>query len=314
MKKMNLKRILGIVFAVALLSSCASTSKSTAAKLTKTGSRAFWKIEGTDKNGNPSTVYIQGTFHLGDEQILPLADEVQNAFVNADRLVGEISTQGYAELASRSAELNAPNKDGKKITDSLTDTEKAFLIQVFGENLPLVDPLDPWQVTTALTASLYASSGLSAEYGLDNSFIASAAQLGRTWEGLDEVQTQIDVITYGDYDFQIKTLKEMIRTILDPKDGAELLSLTTGLYKAYVKDDMKEMEKLFNKSNENDVEDDPRNKEMLDLVYKNRNKDWAKDITNYLNEGGTTFIFAGTAHWLGDVSVFKFLRDMKTIN
>ena len=60
MKKMNLKRILGIVFAVALLSSCASTSKSTAAKLTKTGSRAFWKIEGTDKNGNPSTVYIQG--------------------------------------------------------------------------------------------------------------------------------------------------------------------------------------------------------------------------------------------------------------
>lgn len=313
MKKINLKRIFGIVFAVALLSSCATTSKDTGAKLTKTGSRAFWKIEGTDKNGNPSTVYIQGTFHLGDERILPLADEVQNAFVSADRIVGEISTEGYAELAARAPELNAPNKDGKKITDHLTDEEKAFMLQVFQQNLPLVDPLDPWQATTAITASLYTASGLSAEYGLDNSFIASATQLGRTWEGLDDIQTQIDVITFGDYNFQINTLKEMIKTLQDPEDSKELLGMTSGLYEAYVKDDMKEMEKLFDKSNADDVAEDPRYKDMLDLVYTKRNKDWAGDITNYLNEGGTTFIFAGTAHWLGDVSVFKFLRDMKTI-
>ena len=116
MKKLNLKAILGAFILALVLTSCASTpsaSKKALATLTKTDSRAFWRIDGTDKNGNPSTVYIQGTFHLGDERIFPLSEEVQQAFVNADRHAGEISTQGYADLAAASSQLNAPNKEGK---------------------------------------------------------------------------------------------------------------------------------------------------------------------------------------------------------
>ena len=94
MKKFNFKTILGVFILALVLTSCASTSasKKAPATLTKTDSRAFWRIDGTDKNGNPSTVYIQGTFHLGDERIFPLSEEVQQAFVNADRHAGELST------------------------------------------------------------------------------------------------------------------------------------------------------------------------------------------------------------------------------
>jgi uncharacterized protein YbaP (TraB family) len=49
------------------------------------------------------------------------------------------------------------------------------------------------------------------------------------------------------------------------------------------------------------------------MVYANRNKDWANDITEYLAQGGTTFIFAGTAHWVGNDSVFNYLRKLGTI-
>ena len=295
------------------MTSCASTPKKAPATLTKTESRAFWRIDGTDAEGNPSTVYIQGTFHLGDERIFPLSEEVQNAFLNADRHAGEISTQGYADLAALSPQFNAPNKDGKLVTDYLTDEEKAYLLSVFGENLSIVDPLDPWQIKNALAILLYINTGLSSEYGLDNSFIATLSQMGKEWEGLDELQVQIDVITFGDYDTQIKMLKDMLKVLTDKAEAEELTKLTVDLYESYANDDMEKMTELLEMSNAKDEKTDKLYIDYNNMVYRDRNKDWAQDITNYLNEGGRTFIFAGCAHWLGEESTFKYLKKMKTI-
>ncbi len=311
--KKNLKAILGTFVLVLVLASCASTPKKAPATLTKTDSRAFWRIDGTDKNGNPSTVYIQGTFHLGDERIFPLSEEVQQAFLNADRYAGEISTQGYADLAAAGPQLNAPNKDGKLVTDYLTDDEKAFVQMAFGDNLAIVNPLEPWQIKTALAVLIYTNTGLSAEYGLDNSFVATLSQMGKQWDGLDELQVQLDIITFGDYDTQIKMLKDILKVFLNEKDSAELTKSTVDLYESYVNDDMKQMEKLLKLSNDKDESSDQLYIDYNRMVFHDRNQEWAQDITNYLEEGGTTFIFAGCGHWLGDDSTFKFLKKMKTI-
>ena len=316
MKKSNLKAILGLFFLATVLISCASTpsaSKKAPATLTKTDSRAFWRIDGTDKNGNPSTVYIQGTFHLGDERIFPLSEEVQQAFVNADRHAGEISTQGYVDLAAAGPQLNAPNKDGKLVTDHLTEEEKAFVEYAFGENLAIVNPLEPWQIKTALALLIYTNTGLSSEYGLDNSFVATLSQMGKEWDGLDELQVQLDIITFGDYDTQIKMLKDILKVFLDEKESEELTKSTVELYESYVNDDMKTMEKLLTMSNKKDEDSDQLYIDYNHMVFRDRNQEWAQDITNYLEEGGTTFIFAGCGHWLGPDSTFKFLKKMKTI-
>lgn len=300
-------------FVALMLSSCATTSKQAKAKLTKTQSRAFWKIEGTDVNGNPSVVYIQGTFHLGDERIYPLSEEVQKAFMSADRYAGELSTQSYVDLATISPSLAAPNKDGKLVTDYLTEEENAFMQMAFAENLPLVATLEPWQSTTALGIALYVNSGLSAEYGLDNSFVATLSQSGVAWEGLDDLQVQLDIITFGDYDTQIQMLKDTIKSLTDENANAELIESTVSLYDYYVADDMKKMANLFKEENDDEEEAAEFYNEYHKLVYTDRNEEWAQDITDYLAQGGTTFIFAGTAHWIGDESVFTFLKKMGTI-
>ncbi len=82
-----------------VFASCATTGKGSApATLTETPARMFWRIDGTDKNGNPSTVYVQGTFHVGDDRLYPLADMVVEAWGTADRLMAEISDEDYATL------------------------------------------------------------------------------------------------------------------------------------------------------------------------------------------------------------------------
>ena len=62
------------------------------ATLTKTDSRMLWRIDGKDKNGNPSVVYVLGTFHFATDEIYPLSDEILDAWNSADRLVAEISS------------------------------------------------------------------------------------------------------------------------------------------------------------------------------------------------------------------------------
>lgn len=314
MKKLNLKLFALLFVAVTLFASCATTKQKTPkATLTKTDSRMFWRIDGTDANGNPSTVYIQGTFHLGDERIYPLSDEVQQAFVSADRWAGEISTAGYEEIAAAGPALNAPNPDGKIVTDYLEPDEVAFLETVFGPNLPFVAGLEPWQSTTALGVGMYTDTGLSSQYGLDNAFVATLAQNGKEWDGLDEAQVQLDIITFGDYDVQIQMLKDTLQAFINPENSEKLTELTVGLYDAYLNDDVDKISGLFSESNESEEEQAAFYKEYHNAVYANRNKDWANDITKYLAEGGTTFIFAGTAHWVGGESVFTFLRKMGTI-
>ncbi|MBP5175364.1 MAG: TraB/GumN family protein, partial [Treponema sp.] len=44
-----------------------------------------------------------------------------------------------------------------------------------------------------------------------------------------------------------------------------------------------------------------------EALLTKRNKAWAEKIKGYLNEGGETFIFAGSMHFLGKDSVFKYL-------
>ena len=45
-----------------------------------------------------------------------------------------------------------------------------------------------------------------------------------------------------------------------------------------------------------------------DALLKDRNIVWADKFEEYLNKGGTSFVFAGLAHFLGEDCVFEQMR------
>ena len=57
----------------------------------------FWEINGKDKNGEDSKLYVLGTFHLADER-LQIPEKVIQAFDSADRLVGEMSSNDWQDV------------------------------------------------------------------------------------------------------------------------------------------------------------------------------------------------------------------------
>lgn len=298
----------------ALMMSCATTGGRAKATLTECPERMFWRIDGTDKKGNPSVVYVQGSFHLGDERMFPLADPVMAAWDSADRLVAEISSTDTAQVQIKVMELMVDSfkkAAGRVVTDGLTDKQKATLGKYMeAEVAAKLALFEPWLTTYSIAAAIYQGNGLSSEYGLDNNLMAYANESGREVEGLDTIQLQLDVITYGSYDEQMDMLRDVLDELDDP---TEVIAMTKSLYEAYLAND----KVTFARKSDEEKEADENKHDFYNaynkMIYDDRNKDWAKDITGYLREGGTTFIFAGAAHWTGEDSVFDYLRKMGTI-
>ena len=107
---------------------------------------------------------------------------------------------------------------------------------------------------------------------------------------------------------------DMLRDLLDELDAPdEVIAMTNSLYEAYLANDKAHFAQSSDEAKKADETRHAFYKAYNKMIYDDRNKDWAKDITGYLREGGTTFIFAGTAHWTGEGSVFDYLRKMGTM-
>lgn len=315
MKKIT--KVLSIVGAIlfsATLFSCATTQQK-AATVEETD-RMFWTISGTDSKGNPSTVYILGTIHVGDERLYPLPDNISAALLSADRIAGEISSKDMQVLSAKTEKLmNESLKNasaaGRNVKDYLTAEQWAVVYSIFGEGADIMALYEPWVMTSTVSMLEYAQSGLLPDYGIDNNLMAMFLNEGKSWDGLDELQTQLDVITFGNYDQQLYMLKENLNAIIDP---TETNTYINKLYNAYLTGNSQVVAEIFKDS---ETCNDPEMQSFVDsynnLVMAKRNSDWAPKIKKYLSRGGTTFIFAGCGHFSGDDSVFKYLKQIGAI-
>lgn len=302
-KKHFTKLFLTTVFFVFV--SCASVPVREKARVTKTPHRMFWRIDGTDLKGRNTTVYVQGTIHIGDDRLLPLDEEVIAAFDSSDRIVAECSSRDFNRMGFYSLRLVRPNEDGKVVTDYLTDAENIALHEYIGgepgyENLIRMNPLI---LESYLTVKVASEFGLDSEAGLDMFFYDRARKNGKSVEGLDELEDQLKLLSFGDYEFQMAVLKYFL-TGLSEGESEQLADM----YEAYLDDDLEVFLEEAEKESEEEVIDSPYYEQYEKAMMLDRNTDWVKDIKKYLDAGGTTFIFTGAAHWLGEESVFELLK------
>ncbi|MCR5218126.1 TraB/GumN family protein [Treponema sp.] len=292
-----------------VLASCASVPVSQKACVTKTDQRLFWRIDGVDKKGKPSVIYIQGTIHVGDERLTSVSDEVLEAFTLSDRIVAEVSSRDFIKTGFYAVRLAMPNKDGKIVTDYLNEEQKATLDYYLKDDSAYngLIQMNPMMVENYLTIKFAEESGLKSEDGLDMVFYKMAKRRGKPVEGLDALETQMNLLAYGDYDFQINYLRHSLDQLKEAKE--KNINPMLELYELYLADDIENLNLLLEEEDEDDQKLPEEFDNFKNKITLERNQEWVGDIKKYLNEGGTTFIFTGCAHWLGKDSVFELLRQ-----
>lgn len=314
MKNLTAKMMMKIgTLSIALITilaftSCATKVDRPKAVLVEEADTMFWRIDGTDKRGNPSTIYVQGTIHIGPEKP-EISKSVLEKFNNANRVAGEIASDDWAKVTKATQQMMQESwHEDKNILEELNPINSAKMLQLFGgkEALEPICHYEPWIFISTLQNSIYLAAGLSPDYGVD--FVLEDLNLaaGRKTIGLDNYKTQLQLIRYGDYDTQLAMLKDMLKDYPFTKTINELYDL----YESYKAND-----KLAIITKENaDIEEDKKNLDFYENYYTelttNRNKDWAKKFDKFLSDGGTTFVFAGCLHFLGEDSVFEQMKKM----
>ncbi len=311
-KKINL--LLSFFFLSFFVISCASNPHSDIvaqkALLSKESDRMFWKISGTDKKGNPSDVYIQGTVHLGNDRIFPVSENVLNQFNKANRVFAEISSEDMIKAMSLTIRVMKESfqRDGRLVTDSLSEKQNEVLKKYTNPVLlKKFNMFEPWVFLMSIETSIFFDYGVDEKHGLDNVFYGLAKEQGREVGGLDSLETQMNLFRYKDYETQLFLLKD----ILDNVD--EAIVQFQNLYEAYVHDDIEKMKTIMNENEQKDKQKNQLYVEYNKKVLLDRNESWAKQITHFLEEGGSTFIYVGAGHLIEGKTLFDFLREMGTI-
>ena len=116
------------------------------------------------------------------------------------------------------------------------------------------------------------------------------------------------LLAFGTAEEQLALLQEMLHNIIEEK--LDEFEIVNQMVAAYLEDNRAKVESLVQQSIQDEIEAAGADyvKAYTDLVYTQRNRSWADQITTMLQqENETYFIFAGAAHWLAEDSVFNML-------
>jgi len=316
--KRNTEKVLSLFLVCVLvvsLFSCA-TKGPEVPTLTKVENQMLWKIEGSDYKGRLSTIYVLGTIHVGDERLYPLTAEVEDAFGYADKFYGEISSDGWDNLMLKtSMRMNHAATEAGKIKeelgygwyDQLSEEQKALLVEKIGEpTLSSIKDSMPWVTNNVFTSVLSAETDFNSNYAYDMHFTEICKNLNIKLEGLDEVDTQLDVLSYGDYDFQLNMLIESINEVLENPNVVK--EEFVKLYEAYLSGDENKIAEFTYDDMIVEIAENPELEGYYNALYLDRNTNWAETFSQLLYEGGNTFVFAGCGHFVGKDSVFEIMK------
>ena len=282
------------------------------AKLTKYPDAMLWQLDAAAKDGTPSKVYILGTYHAGDDRVLNFPECVSTALEEADRYVCELSSQVWSQLPDMMQSLTMKSfltDLSHTLIDDLTEEEITLITQFIDpQTLAQLVCFEPWVLNNYLQPIVMLAADLDTQKAYDvmiMDYIATQKN-NQGFEGLDDAQTQLDLVAWGDWDTQMTMLRDTLDDLKNLDIAAQEM---TELYELFIQADDQAFADFYFKDFEDEIKKHPVYKDYFDALLSRRNKDWALKIADYLDEPGVTFIFAGCAHFIGDDSVFDYMQQ-----
>jgi len=257
----------------------------------------LWKVTGP----GDSRVYLLGSFHLLRAQDYPLAADVDQAFVASKRVVFELSPQDMQSPQLTQKMLQAAVRtDGTELKRDL-DPATWTKLQAYAtaNNLPLaqLQGMKPWFVGLTITLGQFTKMGLDPNLGLDRHFMQRAATAGKPTSGLEDIDTQVGVLS----GMSAAEQQQMVAEALDQADKADAEGRK--LHDAWRRGD----DKLLWTSMAAQMRGEYP--QLYKRINTERNDAWVPKLQQYLQAGqGGTLVVVGTLHLLGDDGVVDKLK------
>jgi uncharacterized protein YbaP (TraB family) len=253
---------------------------------------AMWMVKDQD-----TTIYLFGTFHVGDGKVEWFNDEVKAAFDQSREVVLELVPPEDPKTLAPLIEKYAKDKSGKPLAEKLSPAGREKLTKLLaGMGAPptALDKFTPMFAMMNLVLVPYQALGMTAEHGTETKLVSAAKSAGKTLGELEGFEAQLKMLDRIPEKAQLAAFEEMLATF----DEAPAL--------------IKRMVEYWNGGNAEGFaalmkEMQGTTPEMYKVMLTDRNANWAEWIDTRLDRPGTVFVGVGTAHLAGADSVQQLL-------
>ncbi|NJK29986.1 MAG: TraB/GumN family protein [Acaryochloris sp. SU_5_25] len=246
-----------------------------------------------------NTVYILGSIHLLKPSDYPLAQQINEAYDNAEKLVLEVDLGDLKSSQAQSIVLDkATAKDGKTLQDRLTpQTYELAKTKASEIGLPIeaFSGFEPWFFSLSLVTLKLQRLDFKTEHGVDQYFFNKATQDKKEILALETIEDQFNLFDNFSQGNQEKYIRQTIE---------ELDTLETSFKKivgAWKVGDEKTLESLMFESF-NDYPD------LEDQIFGARNRKWMTTLEPLLQKEEDYLVIVGAGHLVGKDNVLQLLQ------
>jgi uncharacterized protein YbaP (TraB family) len=259
------------------------------------GKSILWKSE---KDGH--TLYLMGSIHVLKQSNYPLAQAMEDAYLNSDLIAFEVDIAESESVATQQLFLqHGMFHNGQTLQKNISPETFQDLRQYLATiqlSPNLFNRMKPPLCAMTITIMEMQHLGFDAQYGLDRYFNSKAQADGKKTDALETIE------------FQVKLFFDQSRS------QQELFLKQTLTEMKQLKDIMKKMETAWLTGNTADLSsillasfaDFPEFQEQL-LLQRNRN--WIPKIIQLHNHNQSTLIIVGAAHLVGEGSIIELLTN-----
>jgi uncharacterized protein len=269
----------------------AVTSKKPVKTVKQKENTLLWEVTGNQLT-KPS--YIFGTMHILCADDAKLSDNLKKVIKDSEQIYFEIDMDDMQQMMSSVQFLRM--RDGKKISDLLTEAEYERVKKFFERNKSLIpfqmlNRFKPYFVSSVIGERMMACEKVN---GMEQQIMEEAGKYEKDIKGLESIEFQASIFDSIPYEKQAKDLV----TYVDSIDSYRKVLLE--MIDVYRAQDLKKMEELVVKS-------DPGMTEYMDLLLYDRNRNWLDPMQSNMLEKSTLFA-VGAGHLPGEQGILNLLK------
>ena len=255
----------------------------------------LWMAEGAS-----NTVYLLGSVHLLRKEDHPLPSVIDAAYDDAETLFMELDMDDLDPIATQATinRLGMLDED-QSLRDVMgEDLYDDALLAADALDIPLdmLAQTEPWFAAITVEQLALTRIGFNPMYGIEMHMIAKAIQDGKTIQGFESVEEQLEFLD----GLSLEAQRDLLMQTL--VESANIRDIMDRLIAAWRMGDIAYME-------ENLLADIANYPELYESIVADRNRNWANTIDKLLGDDEDYLVIVGALHLIGEDGVPQLLES-----
>jgi uncharacterized protein YbaP (TraB family) len=253
----------------------------------------LWRIDGPS-----NTVYLLGSIHLLRPQDHPLPSVIDEAYDDAEVLIMELDmddldSSTVQQLFNSSGVLQG-DTTLRDLMGEDAYAEAELAARAVDIPIDMLAKSEPWLAAVTVEMMALYRIGFNPMYGIETYLSAKAARDNKPIEGLEDVEEQLQFLD----GLSLQAQRDMLLQTLE--DSVEISKSIDEMIRAWRYGDVDALEKGL-------LQNLARHEELHEALVTQRNRRWAKEIRELLDDDDDYLVIVGALHLVGRDGVPELL-------